>query len=134
MGIDLVRASVGQYLQKVNAMIKQASGPKEHALYVDNQGGDFSFTSGELVAEVVGIDNSTDLSLTKTRIENNTPGMGDRIIDLRTGEQHTWSASVWSQQLMDLDITLKPGRLCFCPNTRKAFYRDLDGVVRQILQ
>lgn len=134
MGLDVLRTTVGAYLQKVNALVKQAAGPEGHALYVDNQGGNFSLVSGEVVAVIIAIDNDTDLSLTKTRIENNTPGIGDYIVDLRSGEKHTWSASAWSNQLDNLDVILKPGRLCFCPNTRKAFYRDLNGNVRQILQ
>lgn len=134
MGATTLKTAVGAYIQKVNALVGQAAGPKGHALYVDNQAGEFAFEPGEVVAVITAIDEDTDLALTKTRIESNTPGIGSRIVDLRTGEQYTWSAGSWSNQTLALDGVLKPGRLCFCPNTRKAFYRDLNGNVRQILQ
>ena len=62
------------------------------------------------------------------------PSQAATLVDLRTGQQHVWRNSTWVVEPGELDDALKPGRLCYCPNTQKAFYRDLDGIVRQITQ
>ncbi len=62
------------------------------------------------------------------------PGNALSVYDLRDGSRHDWDGQSWSVVAGNLDDILKPGRMCFSTTTRKVFYRDHNGTVRQVLR
>jgi len=71
MGMESAITAVGQYIQKVNGLIGNASGPVNTALYVNNQDGAFAFDAGPLVKTLNAVDNDTDLGYSKALLQSN---------------------------------------------------------------
>lgn len=71
MNLIELRNTVDRYTNNIATVLKRASGPVNHALFVDNNDGKFSFSNDPLVKQLAVINDGTDLGYSKTTLQSN---------------------------------------------------------------
>lgn len=124
MSLNTLQTAVADWLAGILTIVGRASGPKGHALYLDNNAGDFAFTHAPLVTEKAFVDTPADIDA----------AMGDTqpFVDIRTNERYEWDGTTWTQTPATGDDVPQPGRLYFSTVTAKVFFCAMNGDIHRI--
>lgn len=126
MDLAALKQAVTDYLALVVNHLAGVQGDRYNVLYVNNYDGKFEFDIAPVVTRFNLVDNDTDLTSTKTFVEQSSTTT--TVLDFRDDTLHDWDGSSWTTSTVVRDTVLSLERLYFAPIPRRCFFTVVVGI------